>query len=196
MSKFATGVTVITTLDPAGNPHAMTANAFTSVCLEPPTLLVCVAHNTITYGYVEEQRRIGVNVLREEQEELGRYFARRPEQREGNPEYSYTIDARNVPELDGSMVFFDCDIVGAHAYGDHTIYVGEVRGDAAGGGGGDAADVLRQPLVSSGAGVAGRGRAGAPAGTAWRSGRSGWTGRASIAVSTPGGGSSGGIGRV
>ena len=127
MSKFATGVTVITTVDPEGRPHAMTANAFTSVCLDPPTLLVCVAHNTITYGYVEAQQRIGVNVLREEQEILGRYFARRPEQREGNPEYSYTIDARNVPELDGSLVFFDCEIVGAHVYGDHTIYVGEVK---------------------------------------------------------------------
>ncbi len=127
MSKFATGVTVITTLDAEGNPHAMTANAFTSVCLEPPTLLVCVAHNTITYGYVEEQQRIGVNVLCEEQEELGRYFARRPEQREGNPQYSYTAGQHNVPALDGSMVFFNCDIVGAHVYGDHTIYVGEVK---------------------------------------------------------------------
>ena len=127
MSKFATGVTVITTLDPEGNPHAMTANAFTSVCLEPPTLLVCVAHNTITYGYVEQQQRIGVNVLCEEQEELGRYFARRPEQREGDPAYSYTIGEHGVPALDGAMVFFNCEIVGAHAYGDHTIYVGEVQ---------------------------------------------------------------------
>lgn len=126
MSKFATGVTVITTLDPEGNPHAMTANAFTSVCLDPPTLLVCVAHNTITYGYVEQQKKIGVNVLREDQEELGMYFARRPEQREGNPEYSYTMGEHNVPELDGSMVFFNCDIVGSHVYGDHTIYVGQV----------------------------------------------------------------------
>lgn len=127
MSKFATGVTVITTLDPEGSPHAMTANAFTSVCLDPPMLLVCIAHNTITYGYVEQQQRIGVNVLREEQEELGRYFARRPEHREGNPEYSYTMGNHNVPHLDGSMVFFNCDIVGAHVYGDHTIYVGEVK---------------------------------------------------------------------
>ncbi len=127
MSKFATGVTVVTTLDPEGVPHAMTANAFTSVCLDPPTLLVCVAHNTITYGYVEAQQRIGVNVLREEQEELGQYFARRPEQREGDPDYSYTIGDHGVPALDGSMVFFNCDIVGAHVYGDHTIYVGEVK---------------------------------------------------------------------
>ena len=127
MSKFATGVTVITTLDPQGQPHAMTANAFTSVCLDPPTLLVCVAHNTITYGYLEAQQRMGVNVLTEEQEELGQYFARRPEQREGNPAYSYTAGARNVPALDGAMVFFDCEIVGTHTYGDHTIYVGEVR---------------------------------------------------------------------
>ena len=45
----------------------------------------------------------------------------------GNPEYSYTMGEHNVPQLDGSMVFFNCDIVGSHVYGDHTIYVGEVK---------------------------------------------------------------------
>ena len=53
MSDFATGVTVITTVDEVGQPHSMTANSFTSVCLEPPVVLVCIAHGTHTYGYVE-----------------------------------------------------------------------------------------------------------------------------------------------
>ena len=77
LSEFATGVTVITTLDDEGNPHTMTANSFTSVCLEPPIILVCVAHGTHTYGYLEERQQFGVNFLTEEQEDVGAYFAKK-----------------------------------------------------------------------------------------------------------------------
>ena len=52
MSKFATGVTVITTIDENGDPHEMTANSFTSDCLEPPTILaVSYTHLTLTPIY-------------------------------------------------------------------------------------------------------------------------------------------------
>lgn len=127
MSKFATGVTVVTTIDDEGQPHAMTANAFTSVCLEPPLVLVCVAHGTHTYGFLERTGRFGINILRQEQESLGAYFAKRPEDRDGNAEYSYTLAKDAVPALDNSMTFFGCQVVGAHVYGDHTIYLGEVK---------------------------------------------------------------------
>ena len=76
MSKFATGVTVVTSIDEQGTPHSMTANSFTSVCLDPPTILVCVAHGTNTYGFVERTGRFGVNILNENQENLGIYFAK------------------------------------------------------------------------------------------------------------------------
>ena len=127
MADFATGVTVITTIDDRDQPHSMTANAFTSVCLEPPMVLVCVAHGTHTYGYMERTGRFGVNILRQEQQDLGAYFAKRPEDREGDMEYSYTQAKDGVPELDNSMVFMRCQVVGSHVYGDHTIYFGEVK---------------------------------------------------------------------
>ena len=126
MSKFATGVTVVTSLDERGEPHSMTANSFTSVCLEPPVLLVCVAHGTHTYGYVERTGRFGINILREEQEELGAFFAKRPEDRTGDIVYSYTMTDEGVPMLEDSMVFFGCKVIGSHVYGDHTVYLGEV----------------------------------------------------------------------
>ena len=126
MSKFATGVTVVTSLDERGEPHSMTANSFTSVCLEPPVLLVCVAHGTHTYGYVERTGRFGINILREEQEELGAYFAKRPEDRTGDIAYTYTMTDEGVPRLEDSMVFFGCKVIGSHVYGDHTVYLGEV----------------------------------------------------------------------
>jgi 3-hydroxy-9,10-secoandrosta-1,3,5(10)-triene-9,17-dione monooxygenase reductase component len=126
MSKFATGVTVVTSTDDEGIPHSMTANSFTSVCLDPPTVLVCVAHGTHTYNYVENTGRFGVNILGEEQEDLGAYFARRPEDRTGEMQYSYSVAEGGVPVLNNSMVFFGCKVVGAHVYGDHTVYLGEV----------------------------------------------------------------------
>ena len=127
MADFATGVTVVTTIDDQDQPHSMTANSFTSVCLEPPLVLVCVAHGTHTYGYMERTGRFGVNILRQEQEELGAYFAKRPEDRQGGVVYSYTKTEEGVPVLDNSMVFFGCQVVGSHVYGDHTIYLGEVK---------------------------------------------------------------------
>ena len=89
LSEFATGVTVITTLDDEGQPHTMTANAFTSVCLDPPIILVCVAHGTHTYGYLENRQSFGVNFLNQHQQELGAYFAKKPEDRTGGVDYSF-----------------------------------------------------------------------------------------------------------
>jgi len=126
MSKFATGVTVISSVDDNGDPHSMTANSFTSVCLDPPMVLVCVAHGTNTNGFVSSNGRFGVNILLEEQEALGAYFAKRPEDRVGDVEYTYNTDDSGVPVLKDSMVSFSCNVSGTHVYGDHTIYVGEV----------------------------------------------------------------------
>ena len=127
LGQFATGVTVITTLDDDGQPHSMTANAFSSICLDPPTVMVCVAHGTHTNGYLEKTSRFGVNILKQEQQDLGVYFAKKPEDRTGDVSYHYSEAADKTPVLDDSMVFFGCEVKGTHVYGDHTIYVGEVK---------------------------------------------------------------------
>ena len=127
LAEFATGVTVITTLDDQGQPHSMTANSFTSVCLEPPLVLVCVAHGTHTHGFLERIGRFGVNILSKEQQILGAYFAKRPEDRTGDVEHSYSEAGDGIPMLDHSMVFMGCKVAGSHVYGDHTIYLGEVK---------------------------------------------------------------------
>ena len=127
MGNFATGVTVITTTDDQGQPHAMTANAFTSVCLDPPTVLVCVAHSTHTFGFLEKLGRFGVNILGQAQKELGAYFALRPEARQGGVEYSYADAGDGLTVLENSMVFMGCEVIGSHVYGDHTVYLAEVK---------------------------------------------------------------------
>ena len=127
MGEFATGVTVITTLDGHGDPHAMTANSFTSVCLEPAVVLVCVAHGTHTHGFLAGSGRFGVNILGTDQQEVGAYFAKRPEDRQGGVKYSYSEGEEGLPVLDHSTLFFGCKVIGTHVYGDHTIYLGEVK---------------------------------------------------------------------
>ena len=128
LSEFATGVTVVTTLDDENKLHGMSANSFTSVCLDPPLVLVCVAHNTNTCRYTENRRCFGVNVLSGQQEDIGRYFARPPDDRHGDVEYDYFITSGcGVPALNGVLAFFGCQVVSAHVYGDHTIYIGEVK---------------------------------------------------------------------
>ena len=127
MGEFATGVTVITTMDDNGVPHAMTANSFTSVCLEPPVVLVCVAHGTHTHGFLANSGRFGVNILGRDQEEVGAYFAKRPEDRKSDVKYSYSEGDGGLPVLDDSNLFLGCQVIGTHVYGDHTIYLGEVN---------------------------------------------------------------------
>jgi len=127
MGEFATGVTVITTVDGQGEPHAMTANSFTSVCLDPPVVLVCVAHGTHTHGFLASSGQFGVNILASDQKEVGAYFAKRPEDRKSDVNYSYSPGEDGLPVLDESNLFLGCRVVGTHVYGDHTIYLGEVN---------------------------------------------------------------------
>ena len=65
--------------------------------------------------------------LAQKQQELGIYFAKKLEDRTGGVEYRFTETEDRVPVLEGSMVFFGCEVLGTHEYGDHIIYVGAVK---------------------------------------------------------------------
>src|SRR5437870_578457 len=78
MGCFATGVTVIT-VDQAGEVHGMTANAFTSVSMDPLLVLVCVDHRARTHAHLHAKKRFGVNVLAEDQRAISEYYARSSE---------------------------------------------------------------------------------------------------------------------
>src|SRR5271169_4265537 len=75
MGCFATGVTIIT-LDLEGEVHGMTANAFASVSLDPPLVLVCVEQSARTHAHLHAKKRFGVNVLGENQRVISEYYAR------------------------------------------------------------------------------------------------------------------------
>jgi flavin reductase (DIM6/NTAB) family NADH-FMN oxidoreductase RutF len=125
MGHFATGVTVITTFRKSGELHGLTANAFSSVSLTPPLLLICVDKKAESYPCFEESRVFTVNILAADQEDLSRKFAVTGGNKfEG---VSYRAGANGAPILAGSIGYIECKLAAAHDAGDHTIYVGEVE---------------------------------------------------------------------
>lgn len=129
MSRFATGVTVIT-LDDHGKVHGMTANAFASVSLDPLLVLVCVDHSAQTHGHLEVRKRFGVNILAEGQRALSEYFAN-PQRFNADPEVEsaarFDRTSHGTPVLRGGLVYLECRLQDAHEAGDHTIFIAEVE---------------------------------------------------------------------
>ena len=127
MARFATGVTIISTLEANGNVHGMTANAFTSVCLEPPLILVSIGHQRKTYSNVRERSRFGVNILAQEQEPIARYFALEEKDQGEALEVPWHLNEGASPRLTGALAFMECRVVADYSHGDHTIFVAEVE---------------------------------------------------------------------
>ena len=123
ISHFATGVTVITTLQD-GKPAGMTASAVASLSLDPVLLLVCINHKLPTHEAIENTRCFVVNVLGEGQQELALHFARpSPDKFAGielDPEHE-------LPVLADAIAYFVCDVHERFPGGDHTIFTGIVR---------------------------------------------------------------------
>jgi flavin reductase (DIM6/NTAB) family NADH-FMN oxidoreductase RutF len=122
--RFATGVCVVTSFGPE-SPSGMTANAVTSLSLEPPTMLVCFDRTARTLGGVEHSRRFGVNFLSHDQEAIAARFASKlPE-----PEKFEAIDwteRSGVPALAGSLGGLACELRDLLDGGDHLIGIGSV----------------------------------------------------------------------
>jgi flavin reductase (DIM6/NTAB) family NADH-FMN oxidoreductase RutF len=121
LGRFATGVTVITALD-EGRPHGMTANAFVSVSLTPPLVLVSLANRSNMHRIFPAAGIFGVSVLAEHQELLSNHFAGRPQQ-DLPVEF---VTRAGIPLIDGAVAYFVARVVAAHPAGDHTLYIGEV----------------------------------------------------------------------
>ena len=125
MGHFATGVTVITSIRSSGEINGLTANAFTSVSLIPPLLLVCIDKKAESYPCFDESKIFTVNVLAADQEALSRRFAvTGGDKFEG---VSYKVGANGAPILDGALAYLECKVTQKIDGGDHTIYVGEIE---------------------------------------------------------------------
>jgi len=129
MGSFATGVTVIS-VDHEGEVHGMTANAFTSVSLDPLLVLVCVDHKARTHAHLHAKKRFGVNVLSENQRAISEYYARpiathEHAEQEAGARFDRTI--HGTPVLHGALAYLECRLHTAQDAGDHTIFIAEVE---------------------------------------------------------------------
>ncbi len=126
---FATGVTVIT-VDYEGEVHGMTANAFTSVSLDPMLVLVCVDHRARTHAHLHAKKRFGVNVLAADQQTISEYYARAAQDHqhaEQEAGASFDRTAHGTPVLHGALAYLECHLHTAQDAGDHTIFIAEVE---------------------------------------------------------------------
>lgn len=121
---FATGVTVVTAICPDGTPIGLTANSFTSVSLDPPLLLVCIANNAGSAPYLRDAERFAVNVLQIGQQPTSNRFAGKGEDRFGLTPWE--VGEYGTPVLTGSLSSFECARDAVHEAGDHFLLVGRV----------------------------------------------------------------------
>lgn len=124
LGRFPTGVAVVTATGPDG-PAGLTTNAFASLSLDPPLVLVCFDHGSRTLGVVRDSGRFAVNVLRAGQQDLAHLFAGKAPHPEKFAAVTHTAD-HGVPVLDDALAWVVCDLQALHPGGDHDIGVGAV----------------------------------------------------------------------
>lgn len=124
--SFMTGVTVVTTIAADGEPRGFTANSFTSVSLDPPLLLVCIAKTASSCPVFSKTAGFVVNILAEDQKDVSGIFAsKRPDKFAA---VNWHTSDNGLPVITGSLSWFDCarrEVIDA---GDHIILLGAIRG--------------------------------------------------------------------
>jgi flavin reductase (DIM6/NTAB) family NADH-FMN oxidoreductase RutF len=123
-SHFATGVCVVTSLGPEG-PSGMTANAVTSLSLEPPLMVVCFDRTARTLAAVQASGRFAIHFLAHDQEELAARFASKMPEAAKFSNVGWFEEER-TPVLEGCIAGIRCDLSELLPGGDHLIAVGAV----------------------------------------------------------------------
>ncbi len=126
LRHFATGVTIVTSR--LGEQLVgFTANAFCSVSLDPPLVLICVGNTSSSLSTIEQSKAFAINILADDQEQLARRFATN-----GPVKYNYFAKVPHhamktgAPIFDEALAWLDCRIFAIYPGGDHVIIVGEV----------------------------------------------------------------------
>jgi flavin reductase (DIM6/NTAB) family NADH-FMN oxidoreductase RutF len=129
VGMFTTGITVVTARSERFG-HGMTANAFASVSLDPPLVLVCVVKDAMMHKVLDEVGRFAVSVLAGDQEDLARYFSdsgRPTGMAQFLPVGWRPGPVTGAPLLEGALAWLECDVEAAYDGGDHSVFLGRVR---------------------------------------------------------------------
>jgi 3-hydroxy-9,10-secoandrosta-1,3,5(10)-triene-9,17-dione monooxygenase reductase component len=127
MGRFATGVTVVTTLA-EGQPQGITVNALSSVSLEPPLVMVALDRRRFITPMVQAQGRYAVSVLGEGQQALSDCFAHAAVKpgREDFCGAAWHEGSTGLPLLDGAIATLECTVIETFSAGDHDLFIGRV----------------------------------------------------------------------
>jgi flavin reductase (DIM6/NTAB) family NADH-FMN oxidoreductase RutF len=126
MTKFAAGVTVVTTVDTDGTLFGLTATAFTSLSMNPPLCLVCVDKTTGSHDPIERSRLFAVNFLTDQQESVSNTFASRRDDKFDNVKHEKG-PATQCPVFPEALAWLECEISDVLPGGDHDIFVGMIK---------------------------------------------------------------------
>jgi flavin reductase (DIM6/NTAB) family NADH-FMN oxidoreductase RutF len=126
MGHFATGVTVVTSVDEEGDPVGTTASAVSSLSLDPPLVLVCFDLGSLTLRAIRGHGAFAVNVLSAPQQQLSANFARRGLAAAWDG-VRHRPGPTGSPRLDGVLAVLECTVENSLPGGDHEIVVGRVH---------------------------------------------------------------------
>ncbi|WP_163969781.1 flavin reductase family protein [Oceanobacillus halotolerans] len=121
MGKFATGITIVTT-EYNKEIKGMTVNAFMSVSLEPKLIAISIDEKASMYPILQENKKFGLSILKEDQKELSMIFAKQIEKDREVP-YKFLDE---IPVIDGSLITLSCHVTETVKAGDHLIFIAEV----------------------------------------------------------------------
>jgi flavin reductase (DIM6/NTAB) family NADH-FMN oxidoreductase RutF/pimeloyl-ACP methyl ester carboxylesterase len=124
LGSFATGVTVVATVQHDGTPRGFTANSFTSVSLDPPLVLICIAKAASGYGLFSETARFSISVLAMDQREISGLFASKAADKFERA--AWRRSAGGNPIIEGAAAWFDCRTHSVVDAGDHAVLIGRV----------------------------------------------------------------------
>lgn len=124
LGMFATGITVVTTRTPTGEPIGLTVNSFNSVSLDPPLIVWSLSNTLPSRPLFEACEYYAINVLAEDQAELSQRFASRAGDKFAGLDFDTGV--AGVPLLKGCCARFECRNTVRHAGGDHVVFISEV----------------------------------------------------------------------
>jgi flavin reductase ActVB len=122
---LAGAVTIVTTRDKAGQPWGLTATSFCSLSLDPPLVVVCLAHSADSYHAFLTSSSFAVHILSARQSHLSQRFVTK-----GNTKYQQTHFEQGqlgVPLLSESLACLECRVQAIYPGGDHCLLVGLVE---------------------------------------------------------------------
>jgi len=125
LGRYATGVTIVTAIDPDGHPIGLTVNSFAAVSLDPALVLWCLDNSSHNLAAFRKASHHAINVLAADQQDISNRFATWPADRfVGLP---WQPGAGGAPVLPGCCATFEIAIETEYAAGDHTIFIGRVE---------------------------------------------------------------------